>query len=386
MKRYITLLFVAFAALVQGQEMTVAERNAAQGFNDTIDRLAPDFVTVSLVVCDPGDILYSSFGHAMLHLECPSFNLDYIFSYESEGITGNWGRFLRGDLKMGMFATKPDMIYESYRDEGRGVREYKLNLSPMQKQELWRIMDELVAMGPDQPYDYYNRGCAISVVHVVKQALQGQAIEYYHWPPKFDGTLRELGYECVTKAQRPWNRFALMTLAGSGIDNPNIPRERKLIVPSDLAEVWQNAKMNGTPLLEKEPKVILESSEVNESKWWLSPLAISLLIFLLAFIPWREIDYVLLAIVTLIGVVVCYTVFVSTLPCTDWNWLIIPFNILPAIGWYWRKYWALPYSGIILVWCLVMIGEWFWGHVLVDWPHIILALAFCVVLVKQRKV
>lgn len=377
------MISFSVALWAQVKEMTVAERNAAQGFNDTIDRLDPDFVTVSLVVCDPGDILYSSFGHAMLHLECPSFNLDYIFSYESEGITDNWLRFLRGNLKMGMFATKPDLIYEPYRDEGRGVREYKLNLSPTQKQELWRIMDELVAMGPDQPYDYYNRGCAISVVHVVKQALQGQAIEYNHWPQKFGGTLRELGYECVTKAHRPWNRFILMTLAGSGIDNPTIPKERKLIVPSDLAEVWQNAKMNGTPLLEKEPKVILESSEMKESKWWLSPLAISLLIFLLVFLPRREIDYVLLAIVTLIGVVVCYTVLVSTLPCTDWNWLIVPFNILPAIFWHWRKYWALPFAAILFIWCLVMSGEFFLGHVLVDWPHIILALSFIIVLVKR---
>ena len=36
-------LFALVAIGVQAQEMTVAERNAAQGFNDTIDRLAPDF-------------------------------------------------------------------------------------------------------------------------------------------------------------------------------------------------------------------------------------------------------------------------------------------------------------------------------------------------------
>lgn len=35
--------------------LSVAERNAQLGFNDTIDRLAPDFVTVSLCVADPTD-------------------------------------------------------------------------------------------------------------------------------------------------------------------------------------------------------------------------------------------------------------------------------------------------------------------------------------------
>ena len=67
------------------EPLSVAERNALQGFNDTIDRLAPDFVTVSLVVCDPGEIMYSVLGHACLHLQCPSFGMDYIFSYESHG-------------------------------------------------------------------------------------------------------------------------------------------------------------------------------------------------------------------------------------------------------------------------------------------------------------
>lgn len=79
-----------------------------------------------------------------------------------------------------------------------------------------------------------------------------------------------------------------------------------------------------------------------------------------------------------------YLILFSNLPCTDWNWLIIPFNILPAIFWYWRRYWALPYAGIIFIWCLVMIGEYLWGHVLVDWPHILLALSFAVILFKQR--
>ena len=71
-----------------GQEdtLSVAERNALQGFNDTIDRLAEDFVTVNLVVCDPGTVLYSTLGHAALHLQCPTFGLDYIYTYESENV------------------------------------------------------------------------------------------------------------------------------------------------------------------------------------------------------------------------------------------------------------------------------------------------------------
>ena len=71
------------------KEMTVAERNAAQGFNDTIDRLAPDFVKVSFCMADPTDQTQDYLGitgHAFLRLQCPVFGLDYCFSYESEKI------------------------------------------------------------------------------------------------------------------------------------------------------------------------------------------------------------------------------------------------------------------------------------------------------------
>ena len=116
-------LLALLCAGVQGQEMTVAERNAAQGFNDTIDRLAPDFVKVSLVVCDPSEVLYSTLGHAALHLQCPTFGLDYIFSYESENVRDKIWTFLKGNLKMGMFAIPVDTFLVPYQLSGRGVKE-----------------------------------------------------------------------------------------------------------------------------------------------------------------------------------------------------------------------------------------------------------------------
>ena len=49
----VSLLLLPIGVMAQTSSATdtlsVAERNAAQGFNDTIDRMAPDFVTVSLV-------------------------------------------------------------------------------------------------------------------------------------------------------------------------------------------------------------------------------------------------------------------------------------------------------------------------------------------------
>ena len=126
MKRVYTilLLLVAFSlvAMAQEKQMSVAERNAAQGFNDTIDRLDPDFVLVSLCIADPTDQSQDYLGitgHAFLRLQCPTFGLDYCFSYESEKIKGQLWDYLTDKLKMGMFAIPTNEYVEDYRVHAR---------------------------------------------------------------------------------------------------------------------------------------------------------------------------------------------------------------------------------------------------------------------------
>lgn len=383
-KIHTILLLLLLATVVKAQEpeLSVAERNAAQGFNDTIDRTAEDFVTVSLVVCDPSEVLYSTLGHAALHLQCPTYDLDYVFTYESEGVRNKIWTFLKGNLKMGMYAFPTHLFLKMYSLSGRGVKEYTMNLSPKQKQNLWRIMDNHVAEGTNIPYDYFHRGCAKAVVHVMHEAIGRTAIHYAPWSDKYTKqTQREIVRNFIEGA--PWEEFVMYFLIGSDGDK-DYPCEQKLIVPTDLIEVWQQATFDsGKPVLDSAPRVLLEATRHNKGTWC-TPLLVSLLLLLFAFVPWKGVDYILLAIYSLIGAVMSYLILFSTLPCTSWNWLIIPFNPLPAIFWYWRRYWALPYGTILLVWCLVMTGEWFFGHVLVDWPHILLALSFAVILFKQR--
>ena len=353
----------------------------AQQENDTIDRLADDFVTVSLVVCDPTEVLYSTLGHAALHLQCPTYDLDYVFTYESENVRDKIWTFLKGDLKMGMYAFPTDMFLEIYRYSGRGVKEYTINLTPLQKQNLWRIMDNHVAEGANIPYDYFHRGCAKVIVQVLHEAIGKNAIHYAPWPDKYTKqTQREIVRNYIEGA--PWEEFVMYFLIGIDGDKP-YPCEQKLIVPTDLVEVWQKATFDsGKTVLDSEPRVLLEPTQHNKGTWC-TPLLVSLLLLLLAFVPWKGVDYTLLALYTLIGAVMTYLIVFSGLPCTNWNWLIIPFNILPALAWPWRRYWALPYACVLLIWCLVMTAELLWGHVLVDWPHIVLALAFSVVCAKQ---
>ena len=389
MKRFYTIfLFVVFSAIVWAQEMTVAERNAAQGFNDTIDRLSPDFVTVSLVICDAGDVLYTVLGHASLRLQCPAFDLDYIFSYESESVQGKVFRFLKNDLHMGMIADPVDEFLQTYIEEGRGVREYPLNLPPEVKSELWRMCDERVEQGMLLEYDPVKRGCAISVVHSVEDAIKSAnrmtgkqyRIQYPEWGPPFDRTLREIFYD---NAAHGWGLFWCMTIVGGIVDKPHLPKKEKLICPQELADTWQQCSIDGEPMLSTTPHVLCEGKALQPETF--SPPYASLVVLLLAiislFIKYPYIDWLILGIQTLFGCLILW-LMVMPLPATGWSWLIIPFNPLPIICWHWRKYWCIPYAIVLVLWCIGMLVA---PHRLVEYAHILLALSFCVVLVKNGR-
>lgn len=393
MKRSI-IIAIALLCLtsIWAQEMTVAERNAAQGFNDTIDRMAPDFIRAYVSIAEPGDYLYTTLGHAAYHLICPTFDLDYYFTMEGENCPDAVLRFLAGDLKMGLMALTPSVYLPYYEETNRGVREWELNLSPERKQRLWAVLDSLMLSWQDMPYDYYHRCCAITIVNVMNELVERENIHYAEpWPDKFHRTSREFICDEIKKTH-PWTLFFMCFLAGDEVDK-DIPNERKFIVPLDVVEAWQVATVDGQPLLSPTPIEVLPPGQ-REPAPWCTPFGVSVVLLVLTLLSlatlwvnkhWIKIcgtvvDFVILGIITLGGVFLTYLLFFSDLCCTDWNWLFIAFNPLPAIFWYWRRYWAIPYSVIMIVWIVGVVCA---PHVVAFAEHMVLVFAFCVVLIKQ---
>lgn len=362
---------------------------------DTIDRLAPDFVTAYVVIADPGNVLYSILGHACLRLQCPTYQLDYIYSYESESVEGKVFRFLANKLKMGLATISPDDFFQTYRDEKRGMRQYKLNLPPEVKSELWRICDERQAQGMKLEYDYIKRGCGISTVYAIEDAIKAAnrmygkdyAILYPKWGPEFKRTLREIFYD---NAPHGWPLFWCMTLVGGPVDNPSLPNKEKLIAPAEIVDIWSQSTIDGHPLLDP-PQQILPAQVQMAEPGFFTPLVVSIILLILALlslIPSSSpvvnsltvaYSYLILAVQTLLGCL-CLWLLLSPLPGSEWNWLILAFNPLPLLLWKWRSKWAIPYAIFIVIWAIAMLLS---PHRIVEYAHILLALSFCLVLAKQ---
>ena len=392
MKKRLNILFLTLLLLVAGTFSVSAQIVDTEGqyvdtvFNDHVDRTAEDFVIASLLVADPGTVMYSVLGHACLRLQCPVFGMDYCFSYESEGVQNRVLDFLAGKLMMGLFAIPVEDYCAQYREEGRGVYEYTLNLPIEVKRELWRVLDEHVAEGVRLPYDYFHRGCAITIVDFVKEALGEMMIAYDRSLYEHTPTGRDLVKTNTTHAL--WVRFVACFLAGNEVDEPLIG-DKQLLIPIDLVRAWQQAKVNGKPLLASEPNILVDGEpKINDG--WFTPMVLSILLLVLAItnLFWGKpyFDWLMLAAQTLVGCGMTYLICFSDLCCTEWNWLIFPFNPLPLIFWHWRKHWALPYAGVLAMWCFAMAAMTIWGHVLVDWSHMLMVVAWLLVVFKQTKI
>ena len=379
------LLLLAGTFSVSAQIVDAEGQYVDTVFNDNVDRTAEDFVTVSLMIADPGAKFFTVLGHACLRLQCPTFDLDYCYSYESEDMTNRVLDFLMGKLRMGLFAIPTNEYCAYYREQGRGVREYQLNLPPVVETNLWRVMDEQLSVGTTLDFDYYKRGCAITCVKFLKKALGNTKIQYDPSLYEYSPTARELGRKYTENAR--WVLFYWGFIAGEDVSIP-LHGDKQLLMPEDLVQAWQKATLNEEPLIAGAPNVLVEG-ESQQADGWFTPLMAVLLLLVLAIanLFWKQPygDWIMLAVQTVLGVILIYLMYFSNLCCTSWNWLLIPFNPLPAILWYWRKKWALPYAGILLIWILVMIGLALWGHILVDWSHILLVVAWALVVLKQRN-
>lgn len=371
---------------------------------DATPDATPDenFVTASVVVASPGTILYSALGHACLRLQCPSHGLDYIFSAEAEDAAHNVAMFFAGRLNMGVRAVTTEEYLQQYREEGRAVREYRLNLPITVKQRLWQQMDESLNY-TDEPYDYMNRGCAVSVMHWLEAAIDADSLTFAPWPEKFQRSRKEFGGDAIAS---PWVHFLLFTIGEGEAYSTRERSQDKCIVPADLVEVLQQATAYGRPLLEKKPTMLLpQTKELTYS--WFTPLVFSLFVLLLAIalLCFRSIyslrsssssrkcpaavakallggEVLLWTLYTVAGAFITYLWLLSDLPCTQWSVLIVPFNVLPLLLWRWRKHWTLPFAVIIVLWCAVVS---LWPNTLVEPAHIVLALAVAAMAASERK-
>lgn len=385
-KYWLLLLFALLAA-------TTAWGEEADDGLDSL-RQRDDFVTASMLVTSPGEKLYSAYGHCVVRMECPTFDLDYCFSFESytDETPSDYLRFFSGQTSAGFVAHETADYLKRCRDEGRGVTQWTLNLNPMQKQELWRRLDDNLVEGMSQLFDFSFHNCTSMSFTAVGSQLQGERLVVKAWPEVMCQSVRDMYADYSRTAQ--WLQLGLMTIMGTEVDDSK--SMELYILPEVVGDVLRQSvfvSTDGTerPALLGEPMQLLPQIYVARPTW-LSPvktfLFLLVLVVVVTFGEWRfgwrraarVLDAVLLTAQALAGIALLYFVLVSCIFGLHWNWCLIIFNPLPLLLWLlgrrhrWVSQLWLAYAVVLLLFAVVL--PFFTNQILI--AHQLFALALSV--------
>ncbi|MBA4302219.1 MAG: hypothetical protein C0433_19270 [Cyclobacterium sp.] len=305
---------------------------------------------ISLLTCDPGKELYSSFGHSAIRLrEIGSEGQDLVFNFGTFDFrTPNfYGKFATGKLDyMLSVSTYAEFIreYDYYR---RDVREQILGLNATQMdlliQHLWTQYDPARRY---YRYDFFFNNCATKIRDAFEISLGNQLV--WNDPPKVEEkTFRNLIDEYVYLL--PWADLGIDLALGSVIDRNSTERERQFL-PDYMEAAFANATIVGdgpTRPLVKESRVILEYPDEEFKMDPINPYlifwGIAILFTGITFFGHKKkrhfvgFDVALFSILGILGLVVTFLWFFTDHSATKWNW-----NIL----------WVFP-GHLVLVWGLM---------------------------------
>ena len=299
MKRYLRILFWTMAVALMPMHIFAqqAASHADSLQTDTLqpdikpepDRSAEDFVFASLCIADPTDQSQDYLGisgHAFLRLQCPYYGLDYCFSYESEKIKGQLFDFLTGDLHMGMFAIPTKVYIQDYQKWQRAVHEYHITMPPAAEQRLWEQMDNHMLSERELQMNLVRFGCTNTLLRYVEQALKPDTIIYGELQEKY---YTQSALDIMTahySESYPWTALGTRLFLGKELSQYTKPKQ-KIIMPTDLLDVWSRATINGEPLLTYVGDLV-EAEPVKPQKPWFTPIVCAIMIFVLlvALVVW----------------------------------------------------------------------------------------------------
>lgn len=378
---FIILLAFCASIVCMGQEVDSVEQARQDSLAVTE---ADDFVTASILTATPSDVLYSCVGHASIRLQCPHYDLDVVYTYESDAVTNRVLSFFMGHLKMGMTAVPTERVLADYGSEGRGVDEYILNIPLDKRKQLWQYLDGKVEEGMNLPYDYLNRSCALACLRAVRTAVLPDTLSFGEWDERLVKKSRRALLGDQTD-EFPWNRFIIFSITGIEADEACAVTD-KVVLPADLINVLQKTALNGVPVLGKANTLVRQTVSIEKS-CWLTPMALACILLLLAIVSsfWMQspLSLFFLVLQLVLGLALTYLVVFSSLPNTSFSWLLVPLNPLPFLFWRWRRWWLLPFALVCIGWSIAMLTRI--GNPLVDNAYIVFALALAVNYIGQWK-
>ena len=298
---------------------------------------------ISVLTCDPGNEIYSLFGHSALRIKNPINGQDLVVNwglFEFSESQFQFGYdFAKGRLKYYMGIQLMSNFITEYRRSKRGIREQVLNLSNQEKYQIIQLLEEnYKPENRKYKYEFFYDNCSSRLRDVIKKVF-GENINFYQSPKSNKFTFRETIHLYLESF--PWLKLGIDLGLGKNIDKL-VSNENLMFLPLNVEEIFDKSLVenNGSiKNLVKSKNTLIESFE-NKNKlnnigfysWILLAITLSLIVFKLdkALRVWSSLN---LFIIGLLGIVLVF-MWIGT----DHNATKMNFNLL----------WASPFHFILI--------------------------------------
>lgn len=304
-----------------------------------------DSIRVSLLTCSPHDEIYSLYGHTAIRYEDKASKTDIVVNYGMFSFKKPFfvARFVLGltDYEMGIQDFN-DFCYE-YQYFGSQVTQQEINLTPEEKGQLLKALQDNYANARVYRYNYFYNNCTTKARDIILKSINGN-IEYKNAIDK-SVSFRDLIHGC--NANYSWASFGNDLLLGFKADMQTT-REEQQFLPDNLMRDFGQAKIvsadgSARPLVKNTEIIVKGNDHAIAGKTKVTPQFVFItLLLLIAAIVVAEfktkkrflwVDISLLLASGLAGLILFVMLF-SEHPTTSTNlqiFILCPLNLYWAI-------------------------------------------------------
>ncbi len=308
-------------------------------------QLSPD-ATISILTCNPGEEVYSMYGHTAIHVTDPSSGINAVFNYGvfSFDQPNFFYRFAKGQTDYMMIGERFRSWLPQYEEEKRSVYEQVLNLSLEGKNKLFQALAENAKVeNREYRYNFFMDNCATRV----RDMIERNSVD----PIKFPDHQTTESYRQLIKQYHHsfrWIDLGIDLLVGKKAEE-TVSSYGQMFLPDYLKDQFANAQItiDGKPQpLVLETKTLLEypNSKQNYDLPWPAIVFGILFLVVAAISVWEFLrkrntdwlDYSLMGITGVAGLIIGWFTLFSEHPAMSPNYNLLwafPLNIFFAFAW-----------------------------------------------------
>lgn len=328
---------------------------------------------ISLLTCDPGEELYSTFGHTAIRVQDPVSGTDIVFNYGTFEFNPEfYKKFVLSKLNYYLSMELYENFIYAYQYESRSVREQVFQLSCTEKERLFSALKENAkAENRYYKYDFLFDNCTTRARDIVRKNTD-TAVSTRNILGSSNPTFRDLLHTYLDRGGQYWSKLGIDLLLGSKIDR-EVTNEESTFLPDYLLKAFDSTTVGSGQLVSAPQTILSMSSPLNKGSLFRPSIVFSVLAVLILVLSFfrssgirrtlRIFDHLFFLLLGLAGLILLFMWFGTDHHSCANNYNLfwaLPTHIIMAFLLHLDRNWVRTYFRIVLWLTVGLCLSWIW--------------------------